>query len=74
MALEDAGYELRVREPGHRMFRTPERDVHVHVWGADSDEVAKYLLFRDWLRVSADDRDRYEARKRELADSATGPT
>src|SRR6185437_16987618 len=29
-ALEAAGYELRVREPGHRMFRTPTLDVHVH--------------------------------------------
>ena len=30
--LERAGYVLRVREEGHRMFRTPELDVHVHVW------------------------------------------
>jgi GrpB-like predicted nucleotidyltransferase (UPF0157 family) len=66
-ALEAAGYRLRVREPGHRMFRTPERDVHVHVWQADDDEVAKYLLFRDWLRASPEDRTTYEARKRELA-------
>jgi GrpB-like predicted nucleotidyltransferase (UPF0157 family) len=26
--LVEAGYELRVVEPGHRMFRTPARDVH----------------------------------------------
>jgi GrpB-like predicted nucleotidyltransferase (UPF0157 family) len=26
-----AGYVLRVREPGHRLVRTPELDVHVHV-------------------------------------------
>jgi GrpB-like predicted nucleotidyltransferase (UPF0157 family) len=26
--LKEAGYVLRVREPGHRMFRTPRRDVH----------------------------------------------
>ena len=33
-ALESAGYILRVREPDfheHRMFRTAEKDVHVHV-------------------------------------------
>src|ERR1700680_1094357 len=33
--MESAGYVLRVREPDfyeHRMFRTPERDVHVHVF------------------------------------------
>jgi len=35
-AMESAGYQLRVREPGHRMVRTPARDVHVHVW-SDSD-------------------------------------
>lgn len=28
-AMEKAGYVLRVREPGHRMFRTPELDVQV---------------------------------------------
>lgn len=26
--MQAAGYHLRVRERGHRMFRTPERDVH----------------------------------------------
>jgi hypothetical protein len=30
--LKRAGYELRVREPGHRMLRTAERDVHIHNW------------------------------------------
>ena len=28
--MEILGYHLRVREPAHRMFRTPECDVHVH--------------------------------------------
>src|SRR5262249_32790734 len=34
-ALVAAGYVLRVREPDwhqHRMFRTPRRDVHVHIF------------------------------------------
>jgi GrpB-like predicted nucleotidyltransferase (UPF0157 family) len=66
-ALEDVGYQLRVREPGHRMFRTPERDVNVHLWAEGDDEVSKYLLFRDWLRIASDDRARYADRKRELA-------
>ena len=30
--LVAAGYVLRVREPGHRLVRTPARDVHVHVY------------------------------------------
>ena len=28
--LQDAGFVLRVREPGHRMMRTSTRDVHLH--------------------------------------------
>ncbi len=64
--LETAGYVLRVREPGHHMLRTPERDVHVHLW-ADPAETTRHLLFRDWLREDATDRDRYAAVKRELA-------
>jgi GrpB-like predicted nucleotidyltransferase (UPF0157 family) len=66
-ALEGAGFGLRVREPGHRMFRTPERDVHVHVYEPAAPEVAAYLALRDRLRRSAEDRALYAATKRELA-------
>lgn len=66
-ALIDAGYVLRVREPGHRMFRTDPRDVHVHVYGQGAQDIDDYLVFRDWLRAHDDDRARYEAVKRELA-------
>jgi GrpB-like predicted nucleotidyltransferase (UPF0157 family) len=66
-ALEGAGYELRVREPAHRMFRTPVRDVHVHVWRDSDPEVERYLRFRDRLRASAEHRAAYERLKRELA-------
>jgi GrpB-like predicted nucleotidyltransferase (UPF0157 family) len=66
-ALEDAGYILRVREPGHRMLRTAALDVHMHVCSLGSDWEERHLLFRDWLRQSADDRRRYEEVKRELA-------
>jgi GrpB-like predicted nucleotidyltransferase (UPF0157 family) len=65
--VELVGYVLRVREPGHRMVRTPERDVHVHLWRAESDDVRRHLLFRDWLRVDPSDRALYERVKRELA-------
>ncbi len=65
--LEAAGYRLRVRAPGHRMVRTPQRDVHVHVCSAGSDWERRHLLFRDRLRHDADDRALYEATKRELA-------
>jgi len=66
-AMEAAGYELRVREPDHRMFRTPERDVQVHIWPDSHAEVARYLRFRDRLRESPDDRLAYERLKRKLA-------
>jgi GrpB-like predicted nucleotidyltransferase (UPF0157 family) len=66
-ALQSIGYELRVGEPGHRMFRTPGRDVHVHVWRDSDPEVARYLKFRDRLRQSPEDRRAYERLKRELA-------
>jgi GrpB-like predicted nucleotidyltransferase (UPF0157 family) len=66
-ALERAGYEPRVREPGHRMLRTPERDVHVHIWASEDPEADRYLRFRDRLRASEPDRQAYEQLKRELA-------
>ena len=65
--LSPAGYVLRVREDGHLMFRTPEVDVHVHVWPAGHPDIAGQLAFRDRLRASAEDRAAYEALKRELA-------
>jgi GrpB-like predicted nucleotidyltransferase (UPF0157 family)/uncharacterized membrane protein len=65
--LEATGYVLRVREPAHRMFRTPERDVHVHVWARGSDDERRHLVFRDWLRSNPADRAAYEQKKRELA-------
>jgi GrpB-like predicted nucleotidyltransferase (UPF0157 family) len=65
--LEAAGYELRVREPAHRMFRTLKRDVHVHVWEDSDPEVARHMAFREQLRRSPEDRRAYERLKRELA-------
>jgi GrpB-like predicted nucleotidyltransferase (UPF0157 family) len=64
-----AGYVLRVREPDwhqHRMLRTPELDVHVHIFSSGCFEITRMLAFRDWLRVCDEDRLRYEALKRDL--------
>jgi GrpB-like predicted nucleotidyltransferase (UPF0157 family) len=66
-ALRAAGYELRVREPGHRMVRPPAHDANVHVWAAGGEEERKYLALRDHLRASPADRDLYARTKRELA-------
>lgn len=65
--LEAVGYELRVRESGHRMLRTHERDVHVHVRRTGDHEIARQLTFRDHLRRARTDRLAYERLKRELA-------
>jgi len=68
--LEAAGYELRVREPDfyeHRMFRTPTRDAHVHVFSSGAPEIIRLLTFRDRLRTNAEERKRYEDAKRRLA-------
>lgn len=66
-ALEQARFELRVREPGHRMFRTPRRDAHLHVHNPKDVAVVDYLDLRDWLRESEPDRTLYAATKLDLA-------
>jgi len=69
-AMEAAGYRLRGREPEwfeHRLFKGPDRDIHLHTFSAGCAEFDRMLLFRDWLRANAADRDLYLRTKRELA-------
>ncbi|MFD1505031.1 GrpB family protein [Georgenia yuyongxinii] len=61
-----SGYEMRVREPGHRMVRTEQRDVHVHILELEDPAAGDYLLLRDHLRIDQADRELYEATKRDL--------
>ncbi len=49
------------------MLRTPELDVHLHVYSRGCQEIDRYLLFRNRLRENAADRQLYEATKRDLA-------
>jgi len=65
--LEAHGYAIRVRQAGHRMYRPPTRDVHVHVFTEGGENARVRLLFRDWLRHDEDDRRLYEETKRALA-------
>jgi GrpB-like predicted nucleotidyltransferase (UPF0157 family) len=68
--LEAAGYVLRIREPDwheHRMFKGPDTDINLHVFSSDCSEIDRMLLFRNWLRKNASDRQLYEHTKRELA-------
>ena len=66
-AITQLGYDLRVREPGHRMFRPASLDAHIHVWNEGGREQRDYLLLRDWLRDRPDDRATYARLKRRLA-------
>src|SRR5580698_10157967 len=69
-ALEAAGYVLRIREPNwyqHRMFKGPDTDINLHVFSSGCPEIDRMLLFRDWLRSNAADRDLYARTKLALA-------
>ena len=60
--LERAGMQLRYRDDQHRYFRPLAGrpwDVHVHVCAAGSDWERRHLLFRDYLRASAEARAAY---------------
>ena len=70
--LERAGYVLRIREPGwhqHRMLKGPNTDINLHVFTSGCPEIERILLFRDWLRGNAADRDLYAHTKLGLAKS-----
>ncbi len=69
-ALEAAGYSLRIRETDwheHRMFKGPDTDMHLHVFSTGCPEIERMLLFRDWLRNHASDRELYARAKLALA-------
>ena len=69
-ALLAAGYVLRVREPDwheHRMLRTSELDVHIHIFSTGCVEVARQRAFRNRLRSHAEDRLHSEGLKPNLA-------
>ena len=69
-ALEAAGYMLRIREAHwceHRMFNGPDAAINLHVFSSGCPEIDRILMFRDWLRSSAEDRDLYARTKLALA-------
>lgn len=85
--LEAAGFVLTVREPWwyeHRVLRwggrsgdTPDRSAqcpasNVHIFGPDSPELVRHVVFRNWLRSNAGDRELYSAAKREAAGGRPG--
>ncbi|KAI0097910.1 GrpB domain protein [Nemania sp. FL0031] len=69
--LQAAGFQFMFREPTwyqHRFFHFEEPYTNLHVFGADSPELVRHRLFRDWLREHEDDRNRYTQVKREAAE------
>jgi len=69
-ALEGIGYVLRIREPDwhqHRMLKGPAAETNLHVFSSGCPEIARVLMFRDWLRSNAEDRDLYARTKAGLA-------
>ena len=69
-ALESTGYRLHIRESDwyeHRMFKGPDTDINLHTFSAGCPEVDRMLMFRDWLRVNAADRELYARTKSALA-------
>jgi len=70
LAMEAAGYLLRIREPDwfeHRLFKGPDTNINLHVFSAGATEIDRMVRFRDRLRDSDTDREYYARTKRELA-------
>jgi GrpB-like predicted nucleotidyltransferase (UPF0157 family) len=67
--LQAAGWDLRVRESGHRCLRggDPELPANLHCYRPEDPEVDRYLRFRERLRCDDADRERYANVKRALA-------
>jgi|SRR5712692_11938801 len=68
--LEAAGYVLSIRECNwyeHRMFQGPDAEINLHVFSSGCPEIDRMLMFRDWLRSNASDRDLYARTKLALA-------
>ena len=61
-AIESLGVQLRNRDSEHRFFRPfagRPRDVHIHVCRAGSEWERRHIVFRDYLRSSAEARNTY---------------
>ena len=51
----------------HRLFKGPGTDINLHVFSSGCAEIDRMLMFRDWLRSHAADRDLYARTKLALA-------
>jgi len=67
-AIEKLGFEARgeVIQTG-RYFSKQSPHVHLHIFEIGNPLIERNLIFRDWLRTHDDDRNAYEALKKDLA-------
>lgn len=68
--LEARGFVLTIREPDwfeHRLLKAPDIAGNLHVFSTGCEEIDRMLMFRDRLRMHADDRRLYEQTKHRLA-------
>jgi GrpB-like predicted nucleotidyltransferase (UPF0157 family) len=49
------------------VFKRSDTNINLHVFTSGCPEVARMLLFRNWLRNNPSDRQLYQRTKRELA-------
>ena len=68
--LNGIGYQVHIREVNwheHRMLTRPKPEINLHVFSSSSPEIDRILVFRDWLRKNAADRELYARTKLALA-------
>jgi GrpB-like predicted nucleotidyltransferase (UPF0157 family) len=51
----------------NRVLKGPDTDINLHVFSSGCSEIGRMLMFRDWLRGNAADRDLYARTKLDLA-------
>jgi GrpB-like predicted nucleotidyltransferase (UPF0157 family) len=49
------------------MFKGPDTDINLHTFSTGCSEIDRMLMFRDWLRGNAADRELYARTKLDLA-------
>nr|WP_276310232.1 GrpB family protein [Bacillus salacetis] len=72
-ALEDLGYTAKgengIKDRRYFQYENGkgERLYHVHIYGSNSGEIERHLIFRDYLRTFKGEAERYGRLKSELA-------
>jgi len=71
-ALEQLGFEYRGEViPSGRYLAKADPNIHIHIFEKGNPLIKRNLIFRDWLRTRAADRDAYANLKQVLAGQYT---